>query len=149
MTHSFPFEQFQCDTRRGEPRHAEPRHGCLAVTGKKADETPGTKEMRQGLWGARAVTCIVCRRHLPLTFSRASSAPPSPPPPQLLGSISLSPFRCPLPRHGTRLLSACHVLARGFDAPSTGGTIAVGGVRVHRAAPRRSTPNHPRAGICY
>lgn len=54
------------ETRRDEPSHAEPHHGCLAVMGKKADETPGTKEMRQGLWGARAVTCIVCRRHVSL-----------------------------------------------------------------------------------
>lgn len=61
MTHSFPFEQFQCDMRLR--RRSD--HGCLAVKGKKADETPGTKEMRQGLWGAQAVTCIV----LLLSFS--------------------------------------------------------------------------------
>lgn len=55
MTHSFPFEQFQRDTRLR--RRSD--HGCLPVKGKKADETPGTKETRQGLWGAQAVTCIV------------------------------------------------------------------------------------------
>lgn len=74
MTHSFPFEQFQCDMRLR--RRSD--HGCLAIKGKKADETPGTKEMRQGLWGAQAVTCIV----LLLSFSPfllvAISSPVSP-----------------------------------------------------------------------
>ena len=67
MTHSFPFEQFQCDTRLR--RRSD--HGCLAIKGKKADETPGTKEMRQGLWGAQAVTCIV----LLLSFSLSPASP--------------------------------------------------------------------------
>jgi len=143
MTHSFPFEQFQCDTRR--PRQGEPRHGCLAVTGKKADETPGTKEMRQGLWGARAVTCIVCRRRVsPSRSTCASSAPPSPPPPQFLAASAI-PVSFSLPVSAT--VSAPVLLqpasrTRSYSPPTRkgegAGTIAVGGVRVHRAASRHA-----------
>lgn len=93
MTHSFPFEQFQRDTRlrrRGD-------HGCLAVRGKKADETPGTKEMRQGLWGAQAVTCIVLLLSfspflLVLVCSYIPSVSPFPSIPLSLSSLSSSPL---------------------------------------------------------
>ena len=71
MTHSFPFEQFQCDTRLR--RRSD--HGCLAIKGKKADETPGTKEMRQGLWGAQAVTCIVLLLSFSLSLILSSCLP--------------------------------------------------------------------------
>jgi len=151
MTHSFPFEQFQCDTRR--PRQGEPRHGCLAVTGKKADETPGTKEMRQGLWGARAVTCIVCRRRVsPSRVPRARH-------PHhrrrrhrrefLAGSVSLRLLfaarvsatvsaSVPLQPPASLLRVSLLALQREGGRGGEGGTIAVGGVRVHRAASRRA-----------
>lgn len=165
MTHSFPFEQFQCDTRlrrretrRDETRRTEPRraahHGCLAVMGKKADETPGTKEMRQGLWGARAVTCIVCRRHVSLPSSFHVRHPHRRRRRHRHRSFSaiLVSFSPPASARTTVLLQRL-VLARRFDALSTGergeknGQGGGGGGGYNSRRRRRCAPRHAAARL--
>lgn len=170
MTHSFPFEQFQCDARprRDGTRRsrAMPRLSCRH--GEESRRNARNKRDETGPVGCASchLHCVspACLLSLPLPFPpplllsltfpspspswpatipRASSAPPSSLPRLLLGYPCLL-FAARF-RKDDRPSSAPGFSRSGIRcsllSPREGGTIAVGGVRV-----RHSTPNHSRAG---
>lgn len=136
MTHSFPFEQFQCDTRprRGETRRAVPSRTTVVLSSRGRKPTKRQEQKRRDrACGVRELSPALCVAGISLPrftcVIRTTAAAAS--------RLSPSPFRCLLPQ-GHPSFSQRLILARRFDALSMGGTIAVGGVRAHHAAPQHA-----------